>query len=94
MTFQHGRIELRVEIVAGDVSLHRMFAALHRKGATIENIRYTAASGIAIVGLVVPAQNAHKLVATLAREPTIGRVEILSVDTVVPSSHDGRSGPE
>jgi hypothetical protein len=57
-----------------------MFAALHRKGVMIEDIRYTSASGIAIVSLVAPPQSAHKLVSTLAREPTIGRVEILSVD--------------
>ena len=89
----HRQFELRVEIVDGDASLHRMFAALHRSGATINKILYTAPSGMVILGLVAPMHNAHKLVARLAREPTIGHVEILSIDSVV-AANEQTSDPE
>lgn len=75
-------LELRVELVAGDASLHRLLATLHRKRASIEMINCSANTGIASIVLVAPAKNAHHIISTLVRETTIGPVDVVPSDTL------------
>lgn len=89
VTPYHEELELRVELIAGDASLQRLLATLHRKRASIEKINYSASSGIASVALLAPGRNADNIVATLAREITLGHVEVVSIDTVW---NDARTG--
>ena len=93
MTTWHEELELRVELVAGDASLHRLLATLHRKRASIEKITYSARSRIASIVLLAPAKNADNIVSTLARDVTVGHVEVVSIDSVWASSPEGARGP-